>query len=623
MKPKLFLSGVFALAALTSMSQGTEPSMGTGSLEDPYQIEVFDHLVWMSENFSALDKHYIQMADIDASPSTDLNDGAGFKPIGTYDEFNNEIAFSGTYDGNGFSISNLYISRPDTGDFQGFFGSMYNATVTDLTIEDADISGNEFVGILGGYVLSNSTVSGCTVSGNVAGTGSEIGGLLGGISGVLTVAYIDGCSVEVFISATGVDGVLLRETVGGLVGFADDVEITDCAVDSEIAAPNFRNVGGFIGSSFYSNIRLIHTSGSVLGREAVGGVIGYAAYTDMDSCYASVEVESTEMNVGGFGGGLIHCEVSYCHALGNVTLEEGNGGGFSGFTSFTTYEQCFANGNVSGEGNYLGGFIGQSQQGSLIRNCYARGEVSSTDDYAGGFIGINNSASEIVNCYSTGKSGVTDEVGGFGGYSVGMVTDCFWDVESSELEEAFGQYGGSEPEYLSGKTTSEMMNDETFTNLANGDLSAPWDFVDNPFDDTADEDVWAIDPEINNGYPYLTKNITPQGVTTSVFDPFYLPDGAVPAITLSPNPWNPQKESAVLKIESTDFTPGNYEVAILNIQGKVVLERMAFIQNGATDQGEWSIPLSLTGFDFDPGVYFIVLSKENALKGIGKVVVNY
>jgi hypothetical protein len=578
-------------------------------------LEVFDHLVWMSENLSALDKHYIQMADIDASPSTALNDGPGFKPIGTYDEFNNEIAFSGTYDGNGFSIINLYISRPDTGNFQGLFGSMYNATVTDLTIEDADISGNEFVGILGGYVLSNSTVSGCTVSGNIAGTGSEIGGLLGGISGALTVAYIDGCSVEVFISATGVDGVLLRETVGGLVGFADDVEITDCAVDSEIAAPNFRNVGGFIGSSFYSNIRLIHTSGSVLGREAVGGMIGYAAYTDMDSCYASVEVESTEMNVGGFGGGLIHCEVSYCHALGNVTLEEGNGGGFSGFTSFTTYEQCFANGNVSGEGNYLGGFIGHSQQGSLIRNCYARGEVSSVDDYSGGFIGINNSASEIANCYSTGKSGVTDEVGGFGGYNVGMVTDCFWDVESSELNEGFGQYGGSEPEYLSGKTTSEMMNPETFTNLAGGDLSAPWDFVENPFDDEANEDVWAVDPEINNGYPYLTKNISPEGVPTSTFDQFGLFDRALPVLSFYPNPWNPSQANAVLKVLSADFSPGSYRIAVVDLRGKTVMQQNLVVPNASPIRGEWNIPLSFAGDILSPGTYFVVLIGETAFTG--------
>jgi hypothetical protein len=50
-----------------------------------------------------------------------------------------------------------------------------------------------------------------------------------------------------------------------------------------------------------------------------------------------------------------------------------------------------------------------------------------------------------------------------------------------------------------------MKNIRTYTDVAwSKGLIYPWDFVGNPYDDKGIEDVWDIDPNINDGYPYLT-----------------------------------------------------------------------------------------------------------------------
>ena len=81
---------------------GLQP-LGLGTAVSPYLISTFDNLVWISENSSAWGKTYKQTSDIDASDTLTMNSGAGFSPIG-----NATTKFTGSYDGGGFNISNLY-----------------------------------------------------------------------------------------------------------------------------------------------------------------------------------------------------------------------------------------------------------------------------------------------------------------------------------------------------------------------------------------------------------------------------------------------------------------------------------------------------------------------------------
>ncbi|MCZ4408260.1 hypothetical protein O3Q51_05540 [Cryomorphaceae bacterium 1068] len=619
MPRKFFIFVSFSSLTLAVYSQGLEPSQGDGSPGDPYQIENIDHLIWMSENFEALDKSYIQTTDIDAASSSSLNEGAGFKPIGTFVFNQYEYAFSGEYNGDGYSISNLTINRPDTSEYQGLFGCIANGSISSLTLENAAITGNIYVGILCGYLFLNSSVTDCSTSGDVLGTDSNIGGMFGAIGGSLDVAEITNCTANVTITATGIG--IEREHVGGFSGLIDSAELLECNVETNISAPTYAKVGGFTGSGSEAIMRHNEVSGAVLGGSLVGGFVGNTSSTAIDSCQSQTSVESIGTGCGGFSGQIILSNVKHCYALGDVTGGGSAVGGFSGsVASSTILQESFSNSNVVGLGNYVGGFIGNMQQGGLVKNCYARGSVESSDDYSGGFVGINNMLSDIVNCYSTGNTSGTEEAGGFGGYKFGTISDCFWDTESSGIEEGLAVSGGTEPVQLTGKNTQAMKDEETYTLLSEGELSTPWDFVENPFDDTADEDIWAIDPQINNGYPYLTKNITPQGVITSVSDFNDIYNRAGFDLVLFPNPYNPASQQLNISIPSIHFESGLYTFVILDVQGKILHRKDQTIQLSSSGQDEGIVSFDLAE-GLESGVYCVVLFREEQFVAQGRLVV--
>lgn len=141
---------------------------------------------------------------------------------------------------------------------------------------------------------------------------------------------------------------------------------------------------------------------------------------------------------------------------------------------------CFTNGVVSSL-SYAGGLAGFNE--GLISNSYSLSDVislaSSTEIVYGGF--VSNNSGTINNSYSIGRviyedrEDPTDK--GFSSNSVSATN--YWDVNTS-LQTTSG--GGA-----IGKTTQEMKTQNTFVG---------WDFTD----------IWAIDLNVNNGYPYLRNN---------------------------------------------------------------------------------------------------------------------
>jgi hypothetical protein len=93
------------------------PEEGDGSADNPYKISCVENLYWIACEdvtdptlINRLSAKYIQTADIDfneAEPDIDTwNDDTGWMPIGSL-----ENKFIGTYNGNGHTISNLFIDR--------------------------------------------------------------------------------------------------------------------------------------------------------------------------------------------------------------------------------------------------------------------------------------------------------------------------------------------------------------------------------------------------------------------------------------------------------------------------------------------------------------------------------
>lgn len=186
---------------------------------------------------------------------------------------------------------------------------------------------------------------------------------------------------------------------------------------------------------------------------------------------------------GAIVGGLVgrnYGDISNSSVNGYVSGRFGTGGLVGKNYSSGKISSCFTNGVVSSVSS-AGGLVGFND--GLISNSYSLSDVislaSSTEIVYGGF--VSNNSGTINNSYSIGRviyedrEDPTDK--GFSSNSVSATN--YWDVNTS-LQTTSG--GGA-----IGKTTQEMKTQNTFVG---------WDFTD----------IWAIDLNVNNGYPYLRNN---------------------------------------------------------------------------------------------------------------------
>ena len=95
---------------------------------------------------------FIQTADIDASGSSSWDGGAGFTPIG-----NNNTQFTGSYDGQAYKITGLYINRTSA-EWIGLFGYVVGGTITNVKLDNVYMHAVNHVGGLIGFA------TGCTVT---------------------------------------------------------------------------------------------------------------------------------------------------------------------------------------------------------------------------------------------------------------------------------------------------------------------------------------------------------------------------------------------------------------------------------------------------------------------------
>ncbi len=181
---------------------------GDGSELDPYQIESCEQL--QAINGIASDGYYfILNSNIDCGDTVNWNSGLGFMPLGYTYDIDNDIehgdSFVGYFDGDGYTISNLYINRP-TFENVGLFGDIASSTVVNVVLLNVNITGQEYVGGLIGHNLW-SHIENTSTSGSVTGQ-DYVGGLVGQ----------NDDSVDTIISSHSSAGVEGSSNVGGLVG---------------------------------------------------------------------------------------------------------------------------------------------------------------------------------------------------------------------------------------------------------------------------------------------------------------------------------------------------------------------------------------------------------------------
>lgn len=234
---------------------------GTGTELDPY-------LVYTAGDLNNVrldpDAHYLQMADID------LSGYANWTPIGDGSQAG---TFSGSYDGAGFTISNLTCDQSDEA---GLFGIVSNCVLKNMVVLDAEISG-QMAGILVSQPLA-AVITDCSVTGVVSGkTGAASLGLLAGYSVGTTYTR---CGAR-----GGVIGVAGASGVGGFIGTSEEGDaLTDCYSVAIVSGSGALNAGGMIGMSICGLILVnCYAGGTVSGGTTNNGLAGVDIGTYMGS----------------------------------------------------------------------------------------------------------------------------------------------------------------------------------------------------------------------------------------------------------------------------------------------------------------------------------------------------
>ncbi len=185
--------------------------------------------------------------------SQTADEGKGWQSIGIW----SLSAFTGTLDGQGYEIRDLFINRPNESPV-GLFGfTGYEGVIKDIKVVDVTVTGYYYVGGLVGF--NNGLVTNSYSTGNVSGTVGMVGGLVGKNSGNLSKSY----------STAYVNGMV---NAGGLVGDNWDGTVSDSYSTGRVAG--YSCVGGLVAYNNRGDVANSYSTGSVIGNEEVGGLVG-------------------------------------------------------------------------------------------------------------------------------------------------------------------------------------------------------------------------------------------------------------------------------------------------------------------------------------------------------------
>ena len=468
------------LSAQVSTWDGThEPwTHGTGTEADPFLIENAQQLAYLAyrvnngldangSHVSNHNYHYKLIIDVNLNGSESFQ----WTPIGYWNSNTDYQCFGGHFDGNGHTISSLYINS--TSEYVGLFGGATDAAIENLTLNGISVntSGNYGGGIIGNS--TNTTIINC--------------------------------------SSTFCEGISASKYTGGIIGYAGGfVTITSChCLESgnihTLSTNNESYSGGLVGyingSATITNSHMTGTVSSTVENDAVyygsvinysfsGGIVGYVGgsstitncYHD-DGCVTASTYADTFSNT--HSGGIIGnaegiCTIYNCYNKGDVISSA------SGWDDLHTISRRAIGGGIVGCANNMMTITNcyYSEGSAIVYSLSPFSSYSYSCSYLGGIIGCANNTIEITNSYNTctlsattgnNSSVVTGGIVGYG--NNGSVENNYY------LNTCGGNntYGGQ-------PMSSEAMRTLEFVETLNNG-SCAWEYDSN---------------NTNSGYPILT-----------------------------------------------------------------------------------------------------------------------
>ena len=278
----------------------SQPSEGDGKTGNPYIITKAEELAWFRDqvnsgnNFICAkiseDVEVIDMSTVCHAEDKSQNlEELSWEPIGKNDF---GYQYWGTFDGNGKTITNLYINASQKN--VGLFGYTSEGTIKNLTFEYANVTNTGvFTGILVGYAtgygnasnLRNIKISNtCQIKG-----GKETGGIAGDLS------YANAYNCVNYATVQG------NNRVGGLFGYCSNKKssITTCANYGNVTATS-TDAGGLVGDFASGTIQDCANYGDVKGTERVAGMAGsvYEGKIQNVFSYGNVSATNRTQDIG-------------------------------------------------------------------------------------------------------------------------------------------------------------------------------------------------------------------------------------------------------------------------------------------------------------------------------------
>lgn len=339
---------VFAVETTVTVA---EDSDGDGYVE----IDTAGKLWWFTHEVNGGNRSL----NAELTANIDLSGSCG-EGIGNWLPISHEDGYTGNFNGQGFTVSNLYIESDEQ--YAGLFGYVKSGTIENVTVT-GNVSSTfywtynpdtyeSFDGAAGGIVacLDGGTIRACESAVTVTG-----GLYFGGICGQMLAGNIEGCinrgTIICFQDSTN------RVEYAGIVGHLNEGTVRGCTNHGEVTVGARQN--------YVDN---------------VGGIVGRSSYGTIENCINMSSIVGSVASTGGIvGKNWVYATVRNCGNLGTVT------------------------------GNWVGGITGANE--GIIEHCWNVAAVSGTSEYVGPIAGnISTDFGSITNNYYL--SDTTTEDGG-------------------------------------------------------------------------------------------------------------------------------------------------------------------------------------------------------------------
>jgi hypothetical protein len=326
-----------------------------------------------AEQFNAirnqLDGHYVLEADID------LSGYANWDPIGQFEALSEEEpespnpakVFTGTFDGNGHTISNVTINHPnDIPVGVGLFGFAVGGSIRNLTLQNVTVTGFFLVGgLVGGQActVENITLVGNNTITGVNGTGGIVGVSMAGLKNCSATANIVVSNMEI----PGVDNGYAGIVAGGREG---PTPLINCTASGSITANGDSCIlGGVIGAALGKDeIRGCEAKNVTInapkGKGNIGGLLGFvgpiegeedadapALVTNCKVENIAITVANDTVSVGGLAGGSLNGSIAPSEHTGDKTL--------------FAIKNCQASGTITGGTTSVGSIVGYAYKSTV------------------------------------------------------------------------------------------------------------------------------------------------------------------------------------------------------------------------------------------------------------------